>query len=67
MTDQMNGKLFDTQQIELSPDGKTLTMATSIPGQSKPNLMVFDREWLASTRRAKLTSPARGLALPDRW
>jgi hypothetical protein len=44
MTDKMNGKLFDTVQIELSADGKTLTMTTSIPGQSKPNIMVFDRE-----------------------
>jgi hypothetical protein len=44
MTDKMNGKLFDTQQIELSPDHQTLTITTSIPGQSKPNVMVFDRE-----------------------
>jgi hypothetical protein len=44
MTDKMNGKLLDTQQIELSSDSKTLTMTTSIPGQSKPNIMVFDRE-----------------------
>jgi hypothetical protein len=44
MTDKMNGKLFDTQQIELSADGKTLTMTTSIPGRTKPNIMVFDRE-----------------------
>ncbi len=44
MTDKMNGKLFDTQQIELSPDGKALTITTSIPGRTKPNIMVFDRE-----------------------
>ncbi len=44
MTDKMNGKLFDTQEIELSSDGKTLTITTSKPGQSKPNIMVFDRE-----------------------
>ena len=44
MTDKINGKVRDTQQVELSPDGKTLTMTFSIPGRSKPNIMVFDRE-----------------------
>jgi hypothetical protein len=44
ITDKINGKLIDTQQVELSPDGKTLTMTVSIPGRSKPNIMVFDRE-----------------------
>ncbi len=44
MTDKMNGKLFDTVQIELSTDGKTLTMTTTIPGRTKPNIQVFDRE-----------------------
>ena len=44
MTDKINGKVRDTQQVELSPDGKTLTMTVSIPGRSKPNIMVFDRE-----------------------
>ncbi len=28
----------------LSSDGKTLTMTTAIPGQTKPNIQVFDRE-----------------------
>lgn len=44
MTDKINGKLMDTQQIELSPDRKTLTMTVSIPGRSKPDIQVFDRE-----------------------
>ncbi len=44
MTDKVNGKLFDTQKIELSPDGKTLTISTSFPGRTKPNIQVFDRE-----------------------
>jgi hypothetical protein len=44
MTDRMKGKLFDTQKIELSPDGNTLTITTSIPGRAKPNIQVFDRE-----------------------
>jgi hypothetical protein len=44
LTDKMNGKLFDSQKIELSPDAKTLTITTSIPGRTKPNIPVFDRE-----------------------
>jgi len=44
MTDKMNGKLFDTQQIEHSPDHQILTITTSIPGRAKPNVMVFHRE-----------------------
>jgi hypothetical protein len=44
MTDKMNGKLRDSQQIELSPDHQALTITTSIPGRTKPNIMVFDRE-----------------------
>ena len=44
MTDKMNGKLFDTVQIELSSDGKALTMTTTVPGRTKPNIQVFDRE-----------------------
>ena len=43
-TDKMKGKLFDTAKIELSPDGKTLTITTSVPGRTKPNIQVFDRE-----------------------
>jgi hypothetical protein len=44
MTDKVNGKLIDTQEIELSADRKTLTMTVSIPGRSKPNILTFDRE-----------------------
>lgn len=44
MTHKSNGKLLDTQQVEVSPDGRTLTMTVHIPGQSKPNIQVFDRE-----------------------
>ncbi|MGA8026227.1 MAG: hypothetical protein WB992_03720 [Bryobacteraceae bacterium] len=44
MTDKIEGKVTDTQQIELSPDLKTLTMAVQPAGQSKPNILVFDRE-----------------------
>jgi hypothetical protein len=42
--DKINGKTLYTQQIELSPDGKILTMTVHIPGRDKPDLMVFKRE-----------------------
>jgi hypothetical protein len=43
-TDKIKGKALYTQQIEVSPDGKTLTVTAHIPGQDTPNIMVFDRE-----------------------
>lgn len=39
-----NGKLRETREIELSPDGKSLTMTVHPAGQDKPNVQVFDRE-----------------------
>jgi hypothetical protein len=44
MTDKRGGKVIDTRQIKVSPDGKTLTMTVHAPGREKPNVMVFDRE-----------------------
>ena len=44
LTDKINGKVLDTQQVEVSPDGKILTITTQIPGHTKPNVQVFDRE-----------------------
>ncbi len=44
VTDKINGRVVDTQQIELSPDLKTLTINSRPSGQSKPNVFVFDRE-----------------------
>ena len=43
LTDKINGKVLDTQQVEVAPDGKTLTITTHIPGHSKPNIQVFER------------------------
>ena len=43
-TDKINGKTLYSQQIEVSPDGKTLTMTVHIPGRDQPDLMVFNRE-----------------------
>jgi len=44
MTDEINGKIMDTQQIELSSDLKILTMTVHTVGRSEPNILVFDRE-----------------------
>ena len=42
--DKINGKVLYSQQIEISPDGKTLTMTVHILGRDKPDVMVFNRE-----------------------
>ncbi len=44
LTDKINGKVLDTQQVEVSEDGKTLTIITHIPGHAKPNIQVFERQ-----------------------
>jgi hypothetical protein len=43
LTDKIDGKILDTQQVEVSPDSVTLTITTHIPGRAKPNIQVFDR------------------------
>jgi hypothetical protein len=43
-TDKIDGKTVDSQEVELSPDRKTLTMTARRAGRSKPNVLVFDRE-----------------------
>jgi hypothetical protein len=42
--DKIHGKTLYTQQIEVSPDGKVLTMTVHIPGRDKPDIMLFNRE-----------------------
>jgi hypothetical protein len=44
MTDKIKGKVMDTRRIELSPDLKSLMMTVQPAGQSKSNVLVFDRE-----------------------
>jgi hypothetical protein len=44
LTDKIKDKVLDTQQVEVSADGKTLTFTTHIAGVSKPNIQVFERE-----------------------
>ena len=44
ITGKANGKVTDTEDIELSADLKTLTITKHIPGRDKPNVMVFERK-----------------------
>jgi hypothetical protein len=43
LTDKIDGKLLDTQQVEVSPEGNALVITTHIPGVAKPNIQAFDR------------------------
>ena len=43
-TDKIKDKVMDTRRIELSADLQTLTMTVHPEGQSRPNVLVFDRE-----------------------
>jgi hypothetical protein len=43
--DKYKGRILQTQQIELSPDLKTLTLSIILTGENKPrNIYVFDRD-----------------------
>jgi hypothetical protein len=44
IADKINGKTVATEQIELSPDHKTLTMTKQAATRSKPNIFVFERQ-----------------------
>lgn len=44
LTDKIDGKVLDTQLVEATPGGETLTITTHLPGVSKPNVQVFERE-----------------------
>jgi hypothetical protein len=43
-TEKRNGKVADIQRIQLSSDGKTLTMTIQPASGRKPNVLVFERE-----------------------
>jgi hypothetical protein len=43
-TEKINGKVTDTQHIQLSPDGNTLTMTVQPASGRTPNILVFERE-----------------------
>jgi hypothetical protein len=44
ITDKVKDKHIDTQRMEVSPDGRTLTLTILIPGREKPQIQVFERE-----------------------
>jgi hypothetical protein len=44
LTGKFNGKVTDTQEIQLSSDGKTLTMTVHAAGRTDPNILVFERQ-----------------------
>ena len=44
VSDKVNGKLADTEEIKISPDHKVLTMTIQPVGQTRPEIRVFDRE-----------------------
>ena len=44
LTYKLKGKTTETERWELSADGKTLTATLTFPGQSKPEVDVYDRE-----------------------
>ncbi len=44
ITDKIEGKVVDTRRMEISADHNTLTMTVQPVSQSKPNVLVFDRE-----------------------
>lgn len=44
MTDKINDKVIDTQEIDISSDLKTLTMTRRIVGRSEPTIFVFERQ-----------------------
>jgi hypothetical protein len=44
MTNKAHGKISDTREIRISPDGKSLTMTLHEQGQGEPVVLVFDRD-----------------------
>jgi hypothetical protein len=44
LTDKVGTRVIDTQRVEVSADGRTLTMSLQPAGTKKPNVMVFNRE-----------------------
>jgi hypothetical protein len=44
LRDKIGGKVVDVQEISVSEDGKTLTIAVHVPARSKPNVLMFERE-----------------------
>ncbi len=44
LTDKLNGKVTDTQKVEVSADGKTMTMTVHLTTRDEPDVLVFERQ-----------------------
>ena len=44
VTDKFEGKVRATEDMEVSADGKTLTVTLHIPGRDEPDVQVFEKE-----------------------
>jgi hypothetical protein len=44
LTDKIDGKVADTQEISVSADSNTLTITVHVPDRSDPNVLVFERQ-----------------------
>jgi len=44
LTDKIDGKIVDTQEISVSADSNILTMTIHVPDRSDPNVLVFERQ-----------------------
>jgi hypothetical protein len=44
LTDKVDGKVVDTQEISVSVDSNTLVMTIHVPDRTDPNVLVFDRQ-----------------------
>jgi hypothetical protein len=43
-TEKKNGKVVDTQHIQLSPDGTTMTITIQPANRLKPDILIYERE-----------------------
>ncbi len=43
MTDNLKGKVIETEELKVSEDGKTLTVTNHVHGEQKPTIVVFDK------------------------
>jgi hypothetical protein len=44
ITDKLNGRIVNTQQVQLSRDRNTLTITRHAPGRHEVNVLVFQRQ-----------------------
>jgi hypothetical protein len=44
LTDKIDDKVRDTQEMTVSADGKTMTVRIESSGRTRPNVLVFEKE-----------------------